>query len=87
LISRIQEVAVTPDRLPALLTHEEYTGMMRDLDTAGHWMRGQLALKRASPSTTPLKQSTAGASQMAADACQPIDDNHSSTQPHARREA
>ncbi|KTC57295.1 hypothetical protein AO287_21195 [Pseudomonas savastanoi] len=68
---------MTPDRLPTLLTHEEYTGMMRDLDTAGHWMRGQLA----------LKQSTAGASQMAADACQAIDDNHSSTQPHARREA
>jgi len=76
-----------PDRLPALHTHEEYRGMMRDLDTAGHWMRGQFALKRASPSAAALKQSTAGASQMAADACQAIDDNLSSTQPHGRREA
>lgn len=78
---------MTPDKLPALLTDEEYAGMMRDFDTAGHWMRGQLALKRASPSAAALKQSTAGASQMAADACQAIDDNFSSTQPHARRGA
>lgn len=78
---------MTPDRLPAFLTDEEFAGMMRDFDTAGHWMREQLALKRATPSAAAQKQPSAGESQMAADARPAIDHNHSSTQPHARRVA
>ena len=61
--------------------------MMRNFDTAGRWMGEQVALKRAAPSAAALKQSSAGATQMSADARQAIDHNHSSTQPHARREA
>lgn len=78
---------MTPDRLPALLTDEEFACMMRDFDTAGHWMREQLVLKRGTPSAAAQKQTSAGESQMAADARPTIDHNHSSTQPHARREA
>jgi len=53
---------VTPDRLPALLTDEEFAGIMRDFDNAGYWMREQVALKRTTPSATALKQCSAGAS-------------------------
>jgi hypothetical protein len=86
-MSRIKGVTVTPDRLPALLTDEEFAGMMRDFDTAGHWMREQVALKRVTPSAGAQKQPSAGASQMAADTRLAVDHNHSSTQPHAEREA
>lgn len=78
---------MTPDRLPALLTDEEFAGMMRDFDTEDHWMREQVALKRATPSAAAQKQYSAGAPQMAADARPAIDHNHSSTQPYAQREA
>jgi len=82
--SRINGVAVTPDRLPALLTDEEFAAMMRDFDTASHWMREQLALKRGTASAAAQKQPSGGESQMAADARPAIDHNHNSTPPHAR---
>lgn len=65
------------DKIPRVLTNEEFADMMQEFDSAGQWMVERLALKRATASDISPKHASTDSSLSAASDRKAIDDNQS----------